>query len=558
MLKTTYKQSPAPADPSNHSPILPSGWTEHKAPTGHAYYYNAETRQSTYTRPTAPATRIVPPDERYTHPNEILSSFAGQQSPITSSNGFRGGLSYQDRSKREDKDRPKSKHAIPGFEPWILVKTKLGRRFVYNQDKNESFWKFPQDVILAVAEMDRLEREKKIGDEPATNGHGPVKEALSQGAQSKKIKMPTPRVEEDNDSDSYEEVEVTDDEGTKDGDDPELLVKRQKIAESNEEKPLEFDEDDIAYQLAAMGEDYGLDPEEYEGGDMLQGAPSNEETAGLTERDANALFHDLLDDNHINPYRTWESLIENGQIIEDSRYTVLPNMRSRKEAFDEWSRIRIQTMQEQKAKEERKDPRISYVRLLEQYATPRLYWPEFKRKYKKEAEMRDTKLSDKDRERMYRDHIARLKLPEATRKSDLTKLLKDMPLSAVNRSTTVETLPPPVLIDLRFISLPTKIRDPLIESHIATLQDAPERTGDLTAEEQIEHDRRAVDRKKREEALAEREKLVAKNRRKQRGALRQGRDLMRENEMELDQAMRARNDGLLGYLDESGAGVTQK
>lgn len=33
-------------------PLLPPGWTEHTAPTGHKYYYNATTKKSTYKRPT--------------------------------------------------------------------------------------------------------------------------------------------------------------------------------------------------------------------------------------------------------------------------------------------------------------------------------------------------------------------------------------------------------------------------------------------------------------------------------------------------------------------------
>src|SRR5271169_1637501 len=43
---------------------LPPGWTEHTAPTGHKYYYNATTKKSTYKRPTdtplqTPPTRAV-------------------------------------------------------------------------------------------------------------------------------------------------------------------------------------------------------------------------------------------------------------------------------------------------------------------------------------------------------------------------------------------------------------------------------------------------------------------------------------------------------------------
>jgi WW domain len=32
-------------------PPLPPGWTEHKAPSGHKYYYNTTLKKSTYTRP---------------------------------------------------------------------------------------------------------------------------------------------------------------------------------------------------------------------------------------------------------------------------------------------------------------------------------------------------------------------------------------------------------------------------------------------------------------------------------------------------------------------------
>ncbi|KAL7266883.1 hypothetical protein RUND412_010552 [Rhizina undulata] len=35
-------------------PPLPIGWSEHRAPTGHSYYYQAASYTSTDTRPTAP------------------------------------------------------------------------------------------------------------------------------------------------------------------------------------------------------------------------------------------------------------------------------------------------------------------------------------------------------------------------------------------------------------------------------------------------------------------------------------------------------------------------
>jgi hypothetical protein len=54
--------------------------------------------------------------------------------------------------------------------------------------------------------------------------------------------------EHEEDSDEYEEV-VTDD-------DEENPSKRQKTDRIEPEEPVEFDEDDITYQLAAMGQDW--------------------------------------------------------------------------------------------------------------------------------------------------------------------------------------------------------------------------------------------------------------------------------------------------------------
>lgn len=318
------------------------------------------------------------------------------------------------RQRPEPVDRPKSKHEIPGCSPWLLVKTKLGRRFVYHPEKEESFWKFPLDVMKGVVEYDRLERDKKPRverGEHSENEHAEnaataeelrAAETVNPGASPATAisAAPTAPRNVENDSDEYEEVEVTDDE--EEGNVP----KRQKTEEGTAEQPVEFNEDDIAYQLAAMGQDYGLDPGEYgewEGEELEEGA----EGLALTEEDASALFKDMLNDYHISPYTTWEKLIEDGEIIEDDRYIVLPNMKSRKEVWDDWSRQRIQLLKEQREREGKQDPRIPYLAFLQKYATPKLYWPEFRRKYKKEPELRDTKLPDKEKEKWYRDYINR-------------------------------------------------------------------------------------------------------------------------------------------------------
>jgi hypothetical protein len=430
----------------------------------------------------------------------------------------------------------------------VLVKTRLGRRFVHNPETNESFWKFPPAVMKGVVEYDRLEREKreqKARSEEAEKSGENRREILDEVRPSEEpgsVQDPGTAAHAMEDSDEYEEVEVTDSE-----DEDDQPSKRPKTEDTNDQQqPLEFTEEDIEYQLAAMGEEYGLDPGEY-GEPGQEGWEEGAEGLPLTEEDATALFRDLLDDYHINPYSTWEKIIEEGRIIEDSRYTVLPNMKARREAWSSWSRDRIQQLKEQKEKQEKKDPRIRYLAFLQEHATPKLYWPEFKRKYRKEPEMKDSQLSDKDREKLYRDLVSRLKLPESTRKSDFSALLKSVPLQELNRSSNLEALPSSIITDLRYISLPPKVRDPLLEAYISTLPPAPEQ--DMTADQLEALNRNRLEREKRERALAEREKRVQEEKRKQQSDLVRGRHLLREGEAEIQEAMRVRKEGIRSYLE---------
>ncbi|EEQ32202.1 hypothetical protein McanMca71_005415 [Microsporum canis] len=531
MLKSTY--TPAPA--------LPPGWTEHKAPSGHRYYYNSETKQSTYRRPveeTLPVQVAVP---------AALPSYPLPfQVPIHTARGFDPNFQGAPRTgnvhrkHRHPEDRPKTKHAIPGCAPWVLVKTRLGRRFVHNPETNESFWKYPADVIKGVVEYDRFEREARERSEKEEEG--------TQGVENESDHTPQPTPEdadtpERRDSDSeYEEVEVTDDEE----DAPSKRLKADEEINGH----VEFNEDDIEYQLAAMAGDYADDAGEYDGpheGDWQE----NMEEAPLSEADTVTLFRDLLDDFRISPYTPWENIIEEGKIIFDPRYTVLPNMKSRREVWSNWSRDRIHEHKERKKKEQLANPRIGYFAFLHEHATPKLYWPEFKRKYRKEPDMKDGRMPEKEKEKHYRDHVARLKLPESTRKSDLSMLLKSIPLSSLHRSTSVDSLPQQILCDLRYISLPTQIRDELIESYILTLPPAPEQPDIQDAEEEEERLKKEQERRMREKALHDREIRVQEEKRKQRRAVIQGKDSLRQEDAEIQRAMRIGREGLKSYIDDA-------
>lgn len=426
---------------------------------------------------------------------------------------------------------------------------------MHNLANQESFWKFPPLVIKGVVEYDRLEREKKarVNSEKLTNDEGNRRateaDPLETDVTAPSIALrPVPPVREhsspllDSDGEEYEEVEITDDD-----EDDGNNSKRQKLDDEAADEAVEFNEDDIAYQLAQMGDDYGLDPEEYGDGDD---AEIDEDAQGLplTEQDSSALFKDMLDDHHISPYMTWDKIVEVGEIIEDDRYTVLSSMKSRKEVYSDWSRDKIQQLKTQREKEEKIDPRIPYFALLESKATPKLYWPEFRRKYQKEASMKASNLTDKEREKWYREYTGRLKLPEKSLKADLITLLRATPVYALNHSSRLSALPATLLTDMRFISLRASIRDPLIEAHISSLPLAPTEDQD-TRDENTASEKNRRERSRREQALADRQRYVEAQKRKEQGALLQSKHLLQDEEAEIQQAMKVSKTGLKSYLE---------
>jgi FF domain/WW domain len=518
MLKSTYNKEAVVEEQSAPSgePPLAKGWTAHKAPSGHTYYYHAETKKSTYTRPVE-----VPSYSPASLPNHGpgQSQFAHRMphdQPGAWSDSRRQEPSSQkplNQPRLELEDRPKHRNKIPGAKPWVIVRTKLGRRFVHNTDTGESFWKFPDHVLKQVIEFDRLLREGRL---PADSDEEVKADA-----------------EQDEGSSEYEEIEVTDNEGEEDAEDKqeaENRYKRQRTEEDEFDGPVEFGEDDLAWELEELENEFEGQEDE------------------LTEEDCRLLFFDLLDDFKISPYSTWEKVVEDGEIVEDSRYTALPNMRSRRSAWDDWSLARIQQLKELRESQEKKDPRIPYFTLLQDSASTKLYWPEFKRKFKKEEAMKTSKLSDKDREKWYREHIKRLQMPSSQLKSDLKDLLKSLPLSGLNRDTSMTALPAGLLTDLRYISLPPKSRDPMIEAFISTLPSDPGESANAEAETLAQANK---DRKRREKALAERERKVEEQKLQQKRDLYHERTRLRQEEENLSRAFDVGSRGLKSHFDDN-------
>ncbi|GAO14642.1 uncharacterized protein UV8b_05290 [Ustilaginoidea virens] len=594
MLKSTYKPSVAAAP-------LPPGWTEHTAPTGHKYYHNTETNVSTYQRPGAAPQAPQPARDAYSPyahlpsladprvANAYLAQANAQQNrPRDPRDRGRASGGHDRRPRPQPVDKPRRVEEIPGCEPWVLVYTKYSRRFAHNPVKKASYWRIPDKLTQGILELDKARiRDKAAGQQAGVNnGQDVVSEPREQTA---------PQRQDESDSDEYEEVEVEvevsddDDDGDGDGDDDdddeggggggkgncgddgdaesEHPSKRRRTGHASrgdgtggqgdgQHGPVEFTEADIAAQLQAMGEDYGLEPGDYDDGNM-ENWPEGTHGVDFSQDDAKALFKDLLNDLGVNPYSPWDKTLEQGGLVNDPRYTALDTTRARKECWDEWARGKIAELKEARARQETKDPRVAYMAFLQQKATPKLYWPEFRRKYRKEEPMRDPRLRDKDREKAYREHINRLKLPLATLKADLAALLRSQPARLLHSQSSTANLPAQVLVDSRYVSLDPRIRDPLVEAYVQGLPPPPEDAAAAAAAaaagggDENDEARAREARARRERALRERNCAVEEQKRRRDRELAASKARLRDEERELESAMRVGKRGLQSQLAEA-------
>jgi hypothetical protein len=166
-------------------PPLPSGWTEHKgmllpvfhncitisekflappkAPSGHTYYYNAATKQSTYIRPLppihmgGPVPGPPPPFPPVIPPAPVAVPSTSAETTTLSD------PAAEKKAKKAKKEKPAKKTPISGTQ-WIRVVTNLGNVFYTHTERKESVWTCPEEIAEAVAELEREEEASKAAE----------------------------------------------------------------------------------------------------------------------------------------------------------------------------------------------------------------------------------------------------------------------------------------------------------------------------------------------------------------------------------------------------------
>ncbi|CAA7259746.1 unnamed protein product [Cyclocybe aegerita] len=355
-------------------PALPQGWSEHIGPTGVPYYYNAFTRESTYTRPAPPI-------------------------PVPQSDQIK-------------KEKPLLKTPIPGTD-WLKVTTTEGNIFYSHKVRKESVWVVPEELKPV---LEALQAQERGGNEENTSSEGKkTKDKAKRKADesvpldeivvNKKAKVEDEAEEDDEESDSDEEEE-----------DWQREAAAQLAAEAQEErKRAEMENGREAEQEAQRAR---------AAADIV--IP---ERVDLSIEEGKALFKTLLREKDINPLHPWDTSLP--KFISDPRYVLLPSVTARREAFDEYCKERARELRQSSVKKEKEaDPKEEFERLLkEEVKSTRASWTDFKRAWKKDRRFYGWGRDDREREKRFREFLKDLgeqkRLAAQRAEADFFSLLKE-------------------------------------------------------------------------------------------------------------------------------------
>lgn len=364
---------------------LPPNWTEHRAPTtGQLYYYNTLTRESTYIRP-------LP-------------------------------LPINPNAPKKKKEKFVEKVLVPGTE-WMRVKTEKGDVFWNHRVEKRSVWVVPEEIKEIVEEWEGGAKEDKVMEGDGKEGKG---EKDEEGEKKRKAE------------------ELKEEDGEKKKKRKRGGKKAREARAAKEKEKIANDENDIEVDALNDGEDVEMGEEEREQRKMLEELKNDEDVSSnpnpanpystLTPPEQRALFLSLLrsksssSSSGIDPYAPWDTILP--LIIDDPRYLALPNINLRKEVFDEYCKIRIREMREEKTRlasasssgipttlptstttktEDDSSTLTSYKSFLRAVVTStRTTFTEFKRIYRKDRRFYSFGRDERERERVFREWLREL------------------------------------------------------------------------------------------------------------------------------------------------------
>ncbi|KAK4521833.1 uncharacterized protein ATC70_004370 [Mucor velutinosus] len=336
-----------------YNPMLPPGWIEHRTPTGQPYWYNTITRQTSWLFPSP-----LPP------------------------------LAPQEAQPRKKKKQTKKK--IPGTN-WLFVLTHDGYEFYYDRDTKTSVWEMPEALKEPMEELKKLDEEKEIEKKLKQENEAKLVQKEKEDADNKKRMLEEQEAEQE-----AKRVKLEQEIAQENGD-----TEQKEHAKEEDLEATEMTEEDIMWQLQQMAE---AEVEETQA--AVQTTPKAKEQAKqepkkpeLSEEECLAQFNQLLAERNISPFAIYSA--EYPQLMTDPRFSLVPHNKQ-KALFNKYCNELGEKIKNEK--KNKKKPEDEFKDLLVSKVTQKMYWDDFRRKYKDDPRFKAVSVT-KEREALFKDHV---------------------------------------------------------------------------------------------------------------------------------------------------------
>ncbi|XP_060524851.1 transcription elongation regulator 1 isoform X2 [Cylas formicarius] len=403
-----------------------SEWTEHKAPDGRFYYYNAKKSESVWEKPQALkdletaklaaaqgiSTKPVEPMTQGPDSGKKDQSSAGQPIPDPTVNGelskennveaaVLAAATAEDKIKKlqeeikkkkdeeekakeqkaQDKSRPVSSTPVPGT-PWCVVWTGDGRVFFYNPSSRTSVWERPEELVK------RTDVDKMVSTPP---------DALSQGSKPDEPKTPTKSKRISDDSDSESETPAK--KAKKDDANTSVV----SVASSNNESTPSAKKIDIGKEAAIEAE-----------------VRAAKERAVIPLDTRIKLFKEMLNEKQVSAFSTWEKELH--KIVFDSRYLLLTS-KERKQVFEKYVKERAEEERREKRNKLREKKDAFRKLMAESHLHGKSTFSDFAQKFAKDERFKGVEKM-RERESLFNEYLIEVRKREKEEKIQRRETIK--------------------------------------------------------------------------------------------------------------------------------------
>ncbi|XP_063789599.1 pre-mRNA-processing factor 40 homolog A isoform X3 [Pseudophryne corroboree] len=291
---------------ANEEPSRPKSlWTEHKSPDGRTYYYNIETKQSTWEKP----------DDMKTPTEQLLSKC-----------------------------------------PWKEFKSDSGKPYYYNSQTKESRWAKPKEL----EDLEAMIKAEESSSVPDTTASAPVAAPVHSAPVAEMISIPTPipiSIAAEPELMSTPTTPAIDFENMVNDSGEEQI---HSVSSSIQDKDPEVSSSGVMEDSSKQ--DVLADSASVEENEEEKAAKKT--YTWNTKEEAKQAFKELLKEKRVPSNASWEQAMK--MIINDPRYSALAKLSEKKQAFNAY---KVQTEKEEKedARLKYKEAKEAYQRFLENH-----------------------------------------------------------------------------------------------------------------------------------------------------------------------------------------------